>query len=448
MSKNYPRVLSALSSRIWALSSEKLTEVSCFIEAMMEGRETNFTAMATPAGSSEEDYFVENGVAVIRIEGVIERRANMVSNFSGGMSTQMLAGSIIEAAIDPAVIGILLDVDSPGGSALAPEEVAQAIAQARESKPVVAWTGGQMCSAAYWIAAACDSIVAMPTSMVGSIGVACVHYDRSQADDQEGIKRTILSAGKYKRLVNDAEPLSDEGRDYLQADIDRYFSMFVDAVATGRNTPVETVLSTMADGSTSIGQDALDRGMVDHIGNFQFALELARERRSTMTVKTSTTAKGQLSNVTLEQLQDERADLCVAIEKAAVEAATEKIQAEATETAISAERSRIIEILEAEGDQAVTLSSIKAGTPSADVYKAFFKASKDQRIDARTNLQKSLEADVAGATGQAKAAGETPAFMATVDAYQKEKGCTRTQALSACAAEYPAEHRTWLDSQK
>jgi signal peptide peptidase SppA len=447
MTTKYPRVTGALASRIWAMTPEKLTEVSCFIESLIAGRETSFQAMATPAGNAAGCYSVEGRVAVIQVEGIIERRANMVGNFSGGISTQMLAGAICQAAEAPDIEGIVLDIDSPGGSALAPEEVSQAISQARQNKPVVAWTGGQMCSAAYWIAAGCDCIVAMPTSIVGSIGVACVHYDRSMADEQEGIKRTIMSAGKYKRLVNDAEPLSDEGREYIQSDIDRYFSLFVDAVAQGRGMAVEEVLSTMADGSTSIGQDALDRGLVDRIGNFQMALELARARSNTMT-KSGTQTKGQLSDVTLEELQSERPDLCDAVSMKATAETEEKIRTEAAAAATGAERDRIVEILEADGDQAVTMAAIKEGTPAADVYKAFFQAGQKQAAEARENLKNSLSGDIAGATGRATASGDTPAFLALVEAYQKENGCSRTAALSACAAKYPEKHRTWLEGQK
>jgi ClpP class serine protease len=250
--------------------------------------------------------------------------------------------------------------------------------------------------------------------MIGSIGVAAVHYDRSGSDAQEGIVRTILSAGKYKRIASDEKPLSDEGRDYLQADVDKYFSLFVDAVAQGRGKAVDEVLSTMADGSTSIGQDALDRGLVDLLGNFQSALELARARSNTMT-KTSTQTKGQLSDVTLEELQSDRPDLCQDIGYAAVQSATQAIQAEAAEKAIAAERGRIVEILEADGDQAVTMTAIKEGTPAADVYKAFFQAGQKQAAEARENLKNSLSGDIAGATGRETASGEAPAFMARVD---------------------------------
>ena len=190
------RVTNALAARIWALTPAKLDEVSAFVESLMQGGPSRWEAAASPAGPSFGNYYVDQpGVAIIRVEGVIERRANMVANFSGGVSTQMLAQSIVDAAADDEVSAIVLDIDSPGGSALAPAEVVDAIMQARASVPVVAWTGGQMCSAAYWIGSACDAIVAMDTSVVGSIGVAAVHYDRSAADAQEGVTRTVLSAG-------------------------------------------------------------------------------------------------------------------------------------------------------------------------------------------------------------------------------------------------------------
>jgi len=436
------RVTNALAARIWALTPAKLDEVSAFVETLLQGGPSQWDAAASPAGPSFGNYNVHrDGIAVIRVEGIIERRANMVANFSGGVSTQMLAQSIVDAAADEDVTAIVLDIDSPGGSALAPAEVADAIDLAKQSVPVIAWSGGQVCSAAYWIAARCNAIVIMPTSVAGSIGVAAVHYDRSAADAQEGVTRTVLSAGKYKRIASDEKPLSDEGREYLQSQIDLYYTKFVDAVAQGRGVEASVVLERMADGRVFIGTEALEAGLVDHIGNFEVALEIARERRNTMSKEKGAAASTQLAGVTLENLTQERPDL-LAEARAGLVAQAELDNMVAA--AVAAERNRIVEILEAEGDQAVTMSAIKDGTPSADVFKAFFQAEKGRKADAHAALLAGL-GDSAGAAGQQKQAESHGDFESLV-AKEVESGKTRGQAMKAVQAAHPESHKQWLDA--
>lgn len=436
------RVTQALASRVWALTPAKLDEVSAFVETMMQGGASRWDAATSPAGPAPALYRVErDGTAIIRVEGIIERRANMVANFSGGISTQMLAQSIVDAASDDEVSAIVLDIDSPGGSAMAPAEVADAIMQARKSVPVVAWTGGQMCSAAFWIGSACDAIVAMDTSVVGSIGVAAVHYDRSAADAKDGVTRTVLSAGKYKRIASDEKPLSDEGREYMQAQIDLYYTKFVDAVAQGRGVDAATVLERMADGRIFIGTEALEAGLVDHIGNFELALDLAREWRSTMSKDKDAQASAQLAGVTLEILTQERPDL-LAEARAGLVAQTETKTL--VEQAVAAERARVIEILEAKGDQAVTLTAIKDGTAAADCYKQFYAALQDAREKGLAELKDSL-GESAGGNGKQKAQADDD-FDAKVAAFMAE-GKTKGQAIKAASSAHPELHRQWIAAQ-
>lgn len=439
------RVTQALAGRVWALTPAKLDEVSVFVEALVSGAPTQWDAALSPAGPAyAKNYNVlEDGTAVIRVEGVIERRANMVGMFSGGCSTQMLAQGILDAAEDRHVTAIVLDVDSPGGSALAPAEVAEAIARARQSVPVVAWTGGQMCSAAYWIGSACDAIVAMDTSVVGSIGVAMVHYDRSNADTKDGITRTVLSAGKYKRIASDEKPLSDEGREYMQAQIDLYYTKFIDAVAAGRGVDAATVLERMADGRIFIGSEALNAGLVDAIGPFDVALEIAKaKRRQSMSIDKGAQASTQLSGATLETLTQERPDLLAEARAGLV--AQADLDA-AVSAAVDAERTRVVEILDAQGDQTVTLQAIKDGTPSAAVYKQFFEASKQHAIEAQAALSETLS-DHVGASGQPKDV-PTETFETVVAALMSE-GKTRGQATVAAATKFPDLHADYIARQQ
>lgn len=440
------RVIAALRDEIWALTPAKLGELMEFVDALAMGANVPVDA-AAPGGPDAGSYAViEDGVAVIGIEGVMTRRANMVNRASGGTSSQMIAQAIVRAAADQDVRGIILDVDSPGGSVTAPQEIGQAIAEARASVPVVAWSGGAMCSAAYWVASQCDAIVAQDTAQVGSIGVVVEHRDRSGADAKDGVARTFITAGKYKRMAHDAAPLDEEGAAYLQGKVDTYYTKFVDAVAVGRGVDAATVQERMADGRIFIGAEALDAGLVDAIGPFNVALEIARDkRRQNMTVDKGAKASTQLSGVTLEALTQERPDLLAEARSGMIaQADADKL----TTDAVAAERARIVEILEAQGDQAVTMAAIQDGTPAAQVYKGLFEASKQKTVLALSDMHAIL-GDHAGAAGASVKDRDPKAetFESKVAAYMAE-GKTKGQATEAAATNFPELHSQWLSARK
>lgn len=442
----YPRVTEALAGRIWALEPGKLDEVSAFVAALMDGTNAWPETRSDDGFDNRAEYGIIDGVAVISMEGVIERRANMIGNMSGGVSSQLMAQTIRDAASRHDVDGILLDIDSPGGSAMAPEEIARAVDEAKAAKPVIAWTGGLMCSAAYWIAAHADMVLASDTAVVGSIGVAAVHYDRSAADAKEGVRRTVLSAGHYKRLTSDEKPLSDEGRAYLQSQIDRYYSLFVEAVAIGRGMAVEAV-SSMADGRTYIGSQAEDIGLVDGIATFETALDFARGNGVAMSVKNDTRFV-TLADVSLEELTQGNPELVDEIGKAAVAKAAADIEAKAadaaSQTATLAERSRITEILEADGDREATLQAIAAGIPAAEAYKQFYLAAKERRTEAREAMSDAL-GEATAPSGKPKATSG-PDFMQAVEAHMKESGASKAQATVAMAKKHPELHAQFLNN--
>lgn len=215
---------------------------------------------------SETNYTVQNGVAVICIEGVISKRMNLFSYFSGGISTQALQQSLADAEADATVHSIVTCIDSPGGEVDGTQVAANAIAASK--KPVIAFIDGLGASAAYWLASQADQIfIADDTTWVGSIGVVTAHTDRSKADEASGKKITEVTAGKYKRIASSHAPLSPEGHQTLQDQVDHVYSIFVDAVAAGRGMSVDQVIADMADGRIFIGQQAIDAGLVDGISS-------------------------------------------------------------------------------------------------------------------------------------------------------------------------------------
>lgn len=218
----------------------------------------------------------DGGIAVIPVRGVISNRASMIEDVSpgAGTSAERLERDMRAAYDSREVKAIVLDVDSPGGSAAGTPEVANVIRSMRGGdKPIIAQVGGLAASAAYWIASAADEIVATPSSDIGSIGVITVHENIQKMLEEEGVEPTIISAGKYKAEGNPFEPLDDEAREAIQSKVDQFMNMFVGAVAEGRGVDKDTVRTEFGQGRTMLAEDAKRAGMIDTIGSMRETLE-------------------------------------------------------------------------------------------------------------------------------------------------------------------------------
>lgn len=208
-----------------------------------------------------------NGVAVVPISGPIMRYSNIFTEISGATSTQVLATDIRSALNDPSVIGLVLNIDSPGGDARGINELADMIHAARGIKPIVAYAGGTMASAAYWIGSAADQVVADDTALLGSIGVVSTIEDTSERDSKSG-KRTyqiVSSNAPNKRPdVN-----TEAGRAQFQAVVDALESAFIGKVARNRGVLADDVKSNFGKGGVLVGQDAVNAGMADKLGSLE-----------------------------------------------------------------------------------------------------------------------------------------------------------------------------------
>jgi len=217
-------------------------------------------------------------VAVLPLHGVISQRMNMMSAMSGGTSTELFGKMFREAIADPAISGIVLDIDSPGGSVFGVHELWQTVLNARGEKPIVAMVNSMAASAAYWIASAVDDIVVTPGGEVGSIGVLTGHTDLSAQLEMVGQKVTLISAGKKKLDGNPFEPLSEEARADLQGRVDTYYATFVGAVAKGRGVTPSTVRNGFGEGSMVGAVEAVKLGMADRVGTLDVAIGRASGR--------------------------------------------------------------------------------------------------------------------------------------------------------------------------
>lgn len=262
----------------WAIGREQLTELQAIYETHLRGDKIDLQAvearLGRPLANEQRSYELVSGVAVLPIEGVMAPKANLFMRISGGSSTQMIASQVSAAAEDSGVRSILLVIDSPGGSVLGTPELGQAIRDAAGVKPVVAICDGVIASAAYWAGSSANAVyITGPTVMAGSIGVVATHVDSSVADAKTGLKKTEITAGKYKRVDSGLEPLSEEGRAAMQEKVDYLYSLFVNVVAENRGVDVEAVLEHMADGRVFIGQQAIDAGLVDGVSSVDALIE-------------------------------------------------------------------------------------------------------------------------------------------------------------------------------
>ncbi|MDB5194847.1 MAG: signal peptide peptidase SppA, type, protease [Parcubacteria group bacterium] len=177
-------------------------------------------------------------------------------------SSQDVVGYIDQAKRSGAK-GILLDIDSPGGEPQAAAEIGDALHAS--GLPSVAWIRGYGDSAAYWVASAATSIVAASSSDVGSIGVTQSYVDNSKQDANAGITYNQLTTGKYKDTGSPDKPLTTDERAYLQSQLQILLDQFISSVSVNRHLSEETVRG-LSDGSSMLGEAALQKGLVDKLG--------------------------------------------------------------------------------------------------------------------------------------------------------------------------------------
>ena len=210
------------------------------------------------------------GIAVIPVFGTLVKRAGAIEAASGLTSYGHLEDRIMDAATDPAVRAILLDIDSPGGEAAGVFDLSDLVHEARSLKPVSAIADEEAFSGAYAIASAAERLFVPRTGGLGSIGVVAVHVDRSARDAMEGFRTTTVYAGAAKNDFNPHETLKDGARQTLQTEVDRVYQLFVETVARNRGLTANAVRATEA--RLYFGEDAVAAGLADEVGTLRSAL--------------------------------------------------------------------------------------------------------------------------------------------------------------------------------
>jgi len=436
-----------IQDKSWAIHPAKLDEIDAFIQMKLNGQAYVEAAQGKSGNRAEDRYEIRDGVAIIPVYGVLARRMNMIIAFSGGTSLELLRRDIADALINPEVSGILLDIDSPGGTIDGTKETADLIFNSRSQKPIVAYAESLMASAALWIGTAAETVVISETAMAGSIGIAITHYDYSVQDAQRGIKRTVISAGKYKRIASDEKPLSKEGKAYLQDITDTYYSLFINAVALNRNTEIETVLEDMADGRDFIGQQALEAGLVDRIGNMEEALKLVK-----LQINGENTGNINIQediHMNMQEFQTKYPDLYNQAVALGRDEALEKIETAKTEARTAREKELIALARAAYGESLAANfeKMIQAGV-SAEQVTALKEAlpemekKSDKKEEILTHLK--LVSSQGLEPAKAKDPEESEDFLELVEQYRLEHKCSKTEAIQAITKSHPKAHQAYL----
>lgn len=232
-------------------------------------------AVALQQASRKPYEVTPDGIAIIPIEGTLVHKSYGMDAVSGMRSYVEIQQEVEDAATDPAVKGILLDVDSPGGEVAGVFELADTIHAARSAKPIVAVANSNALSAAYLLASAAQRVYVGQSSSLGSIGVIVSHLDATGSDEKLGLKYTIVHAGARKADFNPHAPLSDDARATIEAEVNRTYGMLVAAVARNRGLPEASIRETEA--ARYFGGDAVNARLADRMGTRQDALADLRQ---------------------------------------------------------------------------------------------------------------------------------------------------------------------------
>lgn len=206
----------------------------------------------------------ETGIATIHVNEALSRTATNVDKLFGDTHYNDLIAELGQAASDPAVRGTLLDVASPGGSAIGAPEAAAAVLAARQQKPIVAYVEVVGASAAYYFASAANAIVASPSSIVGSIGTISSFVNFSGYLEKLGIEVTIMTPRQadLKASGNPYREMTRAEEEFLQARIESINAAFTGWVQGQRPQVADSAMR----GQYFSGNDALGCGIIDQVG--------------------------------------------------------------------------------------------------------------------------------------------------------------------------------------
>jgi len=214
------------------------------------------------AMTMKDVHISRKSVAVIEITGPIISPSSVVERLERYIRNDNI----------PAIV---LRLNTPGGGVAPTQEIYETVLKARQKgKKIIGSMGAVAASGGYYIAAACDSIMANPGTITGSIGVIADFAEFSSLFKKIGVDMTVIKSGKFKDTGSISRPMNEEEKELISGVIMDTYDQFVQAVSKGRHMDVETV-KKYADGRVFTGRQAKNLGFVDKLGTYQDAIDLA-----------------------------------------------------------------------------------------------------------------------------------------------------------------------------
>ncbi len=216
--------------------------------------------------------------ALNRRENYLERVAlnGIISGIGGASGAMAVRDRLLELKDEDNVKGVLLAINSPGGTVGASKELYEAVKQLQEVKPVVVSMLDQATSGGYYAASPATKIYANPGALTGSIGVILSNLNLKELLDRVGIEAQTIKTGPYKDIFSPYRSISESERQFLQELLQNTYQNFVSDVAAGRKTDIEAIRK-LADGRVFTGQQAKENGLVDDVGTEAVAVEALRQ---------------------------------------------------------------------------------------------------------------------------------------------------------------------------
>lgn len=231
-------------------------------------------------GSYEFNPPVNDYIAIVRVEGTIQEQAD-TNAFGEAVGYQHVTtlDYIDNLIADSSNVGILLYVDSPGGTVYESEELYLKLKEYKEKtgRPIWDYMAHYAASGGYMVSMAADKIYANPNTTTGSIGVIMSGYDMSGLYEKLGIRYVSITSGANK----DSSQMTDEQIAIYQEQVDEYYNKFVGIVAEGRSMSAEDV-KVLADGRTYTANQAIENGLIDEIALYDDMVSEMRDEFGTV----------------------------------------------------------------------------------------------------------------------------------------------------------------------
>jgi protease IV len=249
------------------------------IKSRVDAKETDdidFVTYARYVKSYSSFKSSKNEIAVIIADGtIVPGDADGTKQVVPG---ETFADEIRKAREDDDIKAIVIRVNSPGGEFRASDMMWREVEMATKLKPVIASMGDVAASGGYYMAMACDTIVAQPHTITGSIGIFSMLFDASDfMENKLGITFDEVRTGKYGETYTVTRPLTEEEKGFIQKDVEDIYETFTTKAARGRDMDVEA-LKKVASGRVWSGEQAKQRGLVDVLGGYNDAIKIAAEK--------------------------------------------------------------------------------------------------------------------------------------------------------------------------